>query len=128
MANCSSAWGTSSRSTHPAKPASKVANTHDNMFYILYSFVTYVFTDSPSYVIQRRARIRVYIPNYRHTSLEAGAVQEDCLNWDITPCSPFKSTDVSEEQLCLVLASCGFLLGLFFDAEDRSVMFFLNVG
>jgi hypothetical protein len=68
---------------------------------------------------------------------------------DITPCSPFEVTDVSEEHVASIfrveqyskqettmesmgsacyLLRAGFLLGLFSDPEDGGDMFFRNIG
>jgi hypothetical protein len=46
--------------------------------------------------------------------------------WHITPCSPLK---INRRLTLLVICfHAGFLLGLFFDPEDGSDMFFRNVG
>jgi hypothetical protein len=43
---------------------------------------------------------------------------------DVSPCSLWKSTDVSEEHgSACYLSHVGFLLGLFFNHEDREDMF-----
>jgi hypothetical protein len=57
--------------------------------------------------------------------------------WAITPSSPLKSTDVSEEHIASIfrvealIATCfeaGFFLGLFFNAKDGGDSFLINVG
>jgi hypothetical protein len=43
--------------------------------------------------------------------------------WDLTPCSPLKKTDVSEEHVAFIIlrVHVGFLLGLLFDSEDEDM-------
>jgi hypothetical protein len=50
-------------------------------------------------------------------------VMKSSLFWAITPCSPFEVN-----QLACYLLHAGFLLGLFFDAEDGGATFLRNVG
>jgi hypothetical protein len=76
------------------------------------------------------------------------SIRKSCILWDVTPCSPLKVNDFSEEYVAsifsaekkakqetsvkqssaLLLASLCFLAWLFFDPEDGGDLFLPNDG
>jgi hypothetical protein len=72
--------------------------------------------------------------NPQNTDLECVAfevlttvIMKSTIFWHITPSSPKKATDFSEEHIATCFHA-GFLLGLFFDTENGGEMFLRNVG
>jgi hypothetical protein len=91
--SCSSACWTSSKSTYRARPASIVSNTRDNMFYVLYSFATYILT----LVCNSEAYSYTHIFVITHTQAlkqvrykRTAWTMKSSIFWDITPYSPCK--------------------------------------